>query len=75
MLTYPRGINLRPNDPHGGLRFCWFRGRLAAQLFFGSNPVLKIFSVFAAALNIQLMSLASDLFSRWFSVFDHGNLL
>jgi len=27
---------------------------LVAQLFFGSNPVLHIFSVFAAALKIQL---------------------
>jgi hypothetical protein len=33
------------------------------------------FFVFAAAPNIQLMSFASDLFSRWFSAFDHGNLL
>jgi hypothetical protein len=31
--------------------------------------------VFAAALKIQLMSPASDLFSRWFSASKHGNLL
>jgi len=35
-------------------RFCWARDRLVAQLFFGSNPVLDIFSVFVAALKIQL---------------------
>jgi hypothetical protein len=42
--------------------------------FFGSNPVLDIFSVFAAALKIQLMSPASDLFSQWFSQSNHCNL-
>jgi hypothetical protein len=31
--------------------------------------------VFAAASKIQLMSPASDLFSRWFSTSKHGNLL
>jgi len=46
--------------------------RFVAQLFFGSNPVLDIFSMFAAALKIQLMSSASDLFSRWFSASKHG---
>jgi hypothetical protein len=56
-------------------RFRWLRDRFVAQLFFGSNPVLDIFSVFAAALKIQLMSPASDLFSRWFSESNHGNLL
>jgi hypothetical protein len=40
-----------------------------------SNPVLDIFSVFAAALKIQLMSPASDFFSRWFSESNHCNLL
>ena len=59
----------------GGPRFCWSRDRFVAQLFFGSQPVLDIFSVFAAALKIQLMSPASDLFSRWFSASKHGNLL
>jgi hypothetical protein len=59
----------------GGPRFRWFRHRFVAQLFFGPDPVLNVLSVFAAALNIQLMSLESDLFSRWFSVFDHGNSL
>ena len=33
------------------------------------------FPVLAAALNIQLMSSVSDLFSRWFFASDHGNLL
>ncbi len=59
----------------GGPRFCWSRDRFVAQLFFGSHPVLHIFSVFAAALKIQLMSPASDLFSRWFSESNHCNLL
>src|SRR5712664_2228380 len=49
--------------------------RFLAQLFFSSNPVLDIFSVFAATLKLQLMSSASDLFSRWFSASKHGNLL
>jgi len=64
-------VTNRLDDP----RFCWSRDRLVAQLFFGSNPVLDIFSVFAAALKIQLMSPASDLFSRWFSESNHCNLL
>ena len=59
----------------GGPRFCWSRDRFVAQLFFGSNPVLNIFSVFAAALKIQFMSPASDLFSQWFSESNHCNLL
>jgi len=62
----------------GGPRFRWSRHWFVAHrfhLFFGSNPVLDIFSVFAAALKIQLMSPASDLFSRWFSASKHGNLL
>jgi hypothetical protein len=59
----------------GGPRFRWYPDRFVAQLFFGPNPVLNIFSVFAAALKIQLMSPASDLFSRWFSASKHGNLL
>jgi hypothetical protein len=59
----------------GGPRFLWFRDRFAAQFFFGSNPVLDIFSVLAAALKIQLMSPAGDLFFRWFSASKHGNLL
>src|SRR6266852_1944215 len=58
----------------GDPRFRWSRDRFVAQLFFGSNPVLDIFSVFAAALKIQLMSPASDLFSRWFSESNHCNL-
>ncbi len=36
----------------GDPRFWWSRDRFIAQLFFGSNPVLDIFSVFAAALKI-----------------------
>src|SRR6266850_2968927 len=59
----------------GGLRFRWSRDKFVAQLFFGSHPVLDIFSVFAAALKIQLMSPASDLFSQWFSESNHCNLL
>jgi hypothetical protein len=58
-----------------GPRLRWLRDRFVAQLFFGSNPVLDIFSVFAAALKIQLMSQASDLFSQWFSQSNHCNLL
>jgi hypothetical protein len=48
----------------GGPRFRRYRDGFVAQLFFGSKPVLDIFSVFAAALKIQLMSPVSDLFSR-----------
>jgi hypothetical protein len=59
----------------GGPRFRYPDDRFVAQLFFGSNPVLDIFSVFAAALKIQLMSSTSDLFFRWFSTSKHGNLL
>src|ERR1700730_7878793 len=47
----------------GGPRFRWYRDRFLAQLFCGSNTVLDISSVFAAALKIQLMSPASDHFS------------
>jgi hypothetical protein len=47
----------------GGPRFRWSHDRFLAQLFFGSNPVLDIFPVLSAALKIQLMSPASDLFS------------
>ena len=57
-----------------GLCLRWPRYRFVVQLFFGSNPVLDIFSVFTAAFKIQLMSSASDLFSRWFSASKHGNL-
>ena len=59
----------------GDPRFRWPLDRFVAQLFFSSHPVLHIFSVFAAALKIQLMSPASDLFSRWFSESNHCNLL
>src|SRR5258708_15261642 len=58
----------------GGPRFRWHHDRFVAQLFFGSNPVLNIFSVFAAASKIQLMSPASHLFSRRFSASKHGTL-
>jgi len=67
--------NRRVTNGLGGPCFRWFRDRFVAQLFFGSIPVLDIFSVFAAALKIQLMSSASDLFSRWFSESNHCNLL
>jgi hypothetical protein len=59
----------------GRPRFRWSRDTFVAQLFFGSNPVLNILSVFAAALKIEFMSSPSDLFSRWFSASNHGNLL
>ena len=59
----------------GDPRFRSSLDRFVAQLFFGSNPILDIFSVFAAALKTQLMSPASDLFSRWFSKSNHCNLL
>ncbi len=59
----------------GDSRFRCSRDRFVAQLLFSSNPVLDIFPVFAAALKIQLMSPASDLFSRWFSESNHCNLL
>src|SRR5437016_1024906 len=59
----------------GDRRFRWSRDRFVAQFLFSSNPVLDIFSVFAAALKIQLMSPATDLFSRWFSESNHCNLL
>ncbi len=58
----------------GGPRFRYSRDRFVAQLCFGSNPIFDIFSLFAAALKIQLISSASDLFSRWFSMSKHGNL-
>ena len=48
----------------GGLRFHYSWDRFVAQLSFSAKPVLDIFSVFAAALKIQLMSSASDLFCR-----------
>jgi len=51
---------------HGG------DGGAVAEQF---SPVLDIFSVFAAAFKIQLMSPARDLFSRWFSPSKHGTLL
>jgi hypothetical protein len=59
----------------GEPRFRWFRDRFFSEFFFGCNPVIDIFSVFAAALKIQLMSSASDLFSCGFSASNHGNLL
>jgi hypothetical protein len=59
----------------GEPRFRWFRDRFFSEFFFGCNPVIDIFSVFAAALKIQLMSSASDLFSCRFSASNHGNLL
>src|SRR2546421_720450 len=75
MLTHRRGVNETRYERLGRPAFCWSLDRFVAQLFFGSNPVLDIFSVFAAALKIQLMSPASDLFSRWFSKSNHCNLL
>ena len=71
-LLIGRASIRRVTNGLGGSRFRWSRDRFVAQLFFGSNPVLDVFSVFAAALKIQLMSPASDLFSRWFSASKHG---
>jgi hypothetical protein len=75
MFTHRRALIRRATNGLSCARFCCSRDRFVAQLFFGSNPVLDIFSVFAAAFKIQLMSPASDLFSRWFSPSKHGNLL
>ncbi len=70
------GISIsRITNGLGDPRFRWSRDRFVSQLLFSPNPVLDIFSVFAAALKIQLMSPASDLFSRWFSESNHCNLL
>src|SRR6266436_9993655 len=74
LLMADRSIR-RVTNGLGDPRFRWSCDRFVAQLFFGSNPVLDIFPVFAAALKIQLMSPASDLFSRWFSESNHCNLL
>jgi hypothetical protein len=59
----------------GGPRLRWFHDTFIAQLFFGSDPVLDIFSLFAPTLKIEIMRSASNLLSRWFSAYDHGNLL
>src|SRR5216684_2298761 len=74
LLMADRSIR-RVTNGLGDPRFPWSCDRFVAQLFFGSNPVLDIFPVFAPALKIQLMSPASDLFSRWFSESNHCNLL
>src|SRR6266550_5651718 len=63
MFTHRRASIRHVANGLGGPRFCWSRNRFVAQLFLGSNPVLDIFSVFAAALKIQLMSPASDFLS------------
>jgi hypothetical protein len=75
MSTQRRASISRVANGLGNPRFCWSRDRFVAQLFFGSNPVLDIFSVFAASLKIQFVSPASDLFSQWFSESNHCNLL
>jgi hypothetical protein len=75
MFTHRRASVTRAANGLGDPRFCWSRDRFVAQLSFGSNPVLDIFSVFAASLKIQFMSPASDLFSQWFSESNHCNLL
>jgi hypothetical protein len=56
-------------------RFCWCDVRLGAQLFFRADPVLHILPRLAAPLGVQLVSSASDVFSRYLFAFDHGNLL
>jgi hypothetical protein len=66
MFTQRRASISRVTNGLGDRRFCWSRDRFVAQLLFGANPVLDIFSVFAASLKIQFMSPASDLFSHWF---------
>ena len=55
----------------GGFRFSWARNRILAQFLFCPDPILQVFSVLPAALHIQLMSSASDLFFRFFLAFDH----
>jgi hypothetical protein len=75
MFTLRRASIRDVTNGLGGPRFRRSRDGFVAQLFFGSHPVLDIFSVFAAALKIQLMSPASDFFSRWFSESNHCNLL
>src|ERR1700687_5049679 len=75
MFTQGRASISRGTNGLGDPRFCWPRDRFVAQLFFCSHPVLDIFSVFTAALKIQFMSPASDLFSQWFSESNHCNLL
>ena len=75
MFTQRRASISRVTNALGDRRFCWSRDRFVAQLLFGSNPVLNIFSVSAASLKIQFMSPASDLFSQWFSESNHCNLL
>src|SRR5216684_3167195 len=74
LLMADRSIR-RVTNGLGDPRFRWSRDWFVAELFFGSNPVLDIFSVFAPALKIQLMSPASDLFSRWFSESNNCTLL
>jgi hypothetical protein len=59
----------------GGLHLRRSRNRFVAQRFFGPNPVLYIFSVFAAAFEIQLMGPASDFFSGWIFASKPSNLL
>jgi hypothetical protein len=72
MFAYTAASIGRITNAFGGSRFRWFRDRFFPELFFGSNPVFDISSVFATALKIQLMSSASDLVSRWCSAFKHG---
>lgn len=45
------GLMTRLGDP----RFRRSRDKFVAQLFFGSNPVLDVFPVVAAALKIQII--------------------
>ena len=59
----------------GDPRFRWSADRFVIQRIFGSDPVLDVFPLFAAALKIQCISEMRDLFFRWFSAFKHGNLL
>ena len=76
MFTPTRGASI--NYVTGllcGPRFRGSRDWFVTQLFFGSNPVLDILSLFAAALQIQLIRSVSDLFFRWFSACKHSSLL
>jgi hypothetical protein len=59
----------------GGYGFCWCYENFDGQLFFSSDPILDSFSRRTAASHIQLVRSVSDIFSGWFIVFYHGNLL
>jgi hypothetical protein len=59
----------------GGFRFAWARYRILAQFLLGPDPILQVPSVLPAALHIELMSSASDLFFGFVLAFDHDDNL